>query len=154
LATVGIVVAMGGKKDGGTQTAGASNEPGSASGSIAAVVTPTPTPAPPVVQDAAQPAAPADAASVAVAPADAATETPQKDAPAGKTGEKRKGRLVVRAFPVLTVYVDNKKIHDTPVDMNLPVGKHKLRLVNAEVGKDESVNVTIEENKTETIERK
>ena len=63
------------------------------------------------------------------------------------------GRLVVRAFPVLTVYVDNKKVHDTPVDMKLPVGKHKLRLVNSEVGKNETLTVTIEENKTATIDR-
>jgi serine/threonine-protein kinase len=98
-------------------------------------------------------AAPADAAAVAQAPADAAPETPKKDASAGQSGEKRTGRLVVRAFPVLTVYVGNKKIHDTPVDMKLPVGKHKLRLVNTEVGKDETVTVFIEDNKTATIER-
>lgn len=78
---------------------------------------------------------------------------PKKDAPAGRPSEKRMGRLVVRAFPVLTVYVDNKKIHDTPVDMKLPVGKHKLRLVNTEVGKNETLTVTIEENKTAIIER-
>ena len=53
----------------------------------------------------------------------------------------------------MTVYVDNKKIHDTPVDMKLPVGKHKVRLVNTEIGKNETVPVTIEENKTATIER-
>ncbi|HEX5059285.1 MAG TPA: serine/threonine-protein kinase [Kofleriaceae bacterium] len=102
-----------------------------------------------VVNDAALP----DAEVVAVAPADAGTETPKKDANVTKPGEKRVGRLVVKAFPVVTVYVDNKKVHDTPVDMNLPVGKHKLRLVNAEVGKDETVSVTIEANKTATIER-
>ena len=145
LITFGIIVAAGKKDD-----KVAANEPGSASGSVAAAPPPPP---PPVVHDAAQPTPAADAESVAVAPADAATEPPQKDAPTGKVGEKRKGKLVVRAFPVLTVYVDNKKIHDTPVDMNLPVGKHKLRLINAEVAKDETVYVTIEENKTATIER-
>ena len=106
-------------------------------------------PAVELVNDAALP----DAGVVAAAPVDAATEPPKKDASEGKQSEKRNGRLVVRAFPVLTVYVDNKKIHDTPVDMKLSVGKHKLRLVNPEVGKDETVTVTIEENKTATIER-
>lgn len=109
--------------------------------------------------DAAVIAAAADAASVetvtdaAVAADSPAQDGPQKDAPAGHPGEKRMGRLVVRAFPILTVYVDNKKVHDTPVDMKLRVGKHKLRLVNTEVGTNETLGVTIEENKTVTIER-
>jgi hypothetical protein len=59
---------------------------------------------------------------------------------------------VVKAFPVLTVFVDNKKIHDTPVDMPLTVGKHKLRLVNSE-GRNEALTVTIEENKPTIIDR-
>jgi serine/threonine-protein kinase len=103
-----------------------------------------------VVPDAAQ----ADATVVGEAPADAVTETPKKDASAGERSEKRTGRLVVEAFPVVTVYVDNKKIHDTPVDMKLPVGKHKLRMVNTEIGKDETVTVLIEDKKTALIERK
>jgi serine/threonine protein kinase len=149
LITFGIIAAVG-KKDREGSSAGSGSEtvatPGSASGSSV-------TPAVAVVNDAALPSAPADAQVVAVVPADAATESPQKDASAVKSSEKRVGRLVVRAFPILTVYVDNKKIHDTPVDMKLPAGRHKLRLVNAEVGKDESVTVTIEDNKTVTIER-
>jgi hypothetical protein len=51
------------------------------------------------------------------------------------------------------VYVDNHKVHDTPVDMSLSVGKHKLRLVNAENGKDENVPVTIDAKKPTIIER-
>jgi len=98
-------------------------------------------------QDAAVPEA------VQVVPDAGSPEPPKKDAPTSHSGEKRQGRLVVRAFPVLTVYVDNKKIHDTPVDMKLAVGRHKLRLVNPEVGKNEVVTVTIEENKTATIDR-
>jgi serine/threonine protein kinase len=94
-----------------------------------------------------------DAAQVVHDAGTPTAESPKKDAPSGHSGEKRTGRLVVRAFPILTVYVDNKKIHDTPVDMKLPVGRHKLRLVNTEVGKNESLTVTIEDNKTTTIER-
>jgi hypothetical protein len=103
-----------------------------------------------IVNDAARP----DAALLATAPVDAPpADPPKKDASVVRSSEKRTGRLVVRAFPVLTVYVDNRKIHDTPVDMKLPAGKHKLRLVNAEVGTDETLSVTIEENKATTIER-
>ncbi|NVB82675.1 MAG: serine/threonine protein kinase [Kofleriaceae bacterium] len=114
------------------------------------------TPPPPVPPD----AAPADSA-IAVVPAppvdagvpepDAKVEIPTESAHA--RDRKKQGRLVVRAFPVMTVYVDGKKVRDTPVDMKLPVGKHKLRLVNAEVGKDEALVVTIDENKSTTIER-
>ncbi len=104
--------------------------------------------------DAAPEAPPVDAppAELAQSVPDA-TPPPKKDARSTHASEKRMGRLVVRAFPVLTVYVDNKKIHDTPVDMKLPVGKHRLRLVNSEVGKNETLTVTIEEHKTATIDR-
>jgi serine/threonine protein kinase len=149
LITFGIIAAVG-NKDREPTSPGSGSEtlatPGSASGSSV-------TPAVAVVNDAALPSVTPDAAVVAVVPVDAGTESPQKDASVVKSSEKRMGRLVVRAFPILTVFVDNKKIHDTPVDMKLPVGKHKLRLVNAEVGKDEAVTVTIEDNKTATIER-
>jgi hypothetical protein len=128
----------------GSQDAGSASVATADAGSAASN-----TPPPPVVNDAALP----DAAQVVEVPVDAGAEPPKKDASAPHSSEKRMGKLVVRAFPVLTVYVDNKKIHDTPVDMALPAGKHRLRLVNPEVGKDESLSVTIEPNKTATIDR-
>ncbi len=149
LITFGIIAAIG-KKDRGSPTEGSQSEiAATADAASGSAVTPSAA----VVNDAALP----DAESVAVVPADAASqdanEPREKDASGPKSSEKRMGRLVVRAFPILTVYVDNKKIHDTPVDMKLPVGKHKLRLVNPEVGKDEALTITIEENKTRSIER-
>jgi hypothetical protein len=132
---------------------------GTASPADAALVTAS-TDAASAPADAAQAAIVADAGTAVTAVTDAAvandaagSDSPQKDARAAHPSEKRMGRLVVRAFPILTVYVDNRKIHDTPVDMKLQVGKHRLRLVNAEVGKNETLTVTIEENKTATIER-
>lgn len=116
-----------------------------------------------VVPDAAVPVAPpppipVDAALEAPVPVDSAPPEPiQKDATSTQTShagsEKRTGRLVVRAFPVLTVYVDNRKIRDTPVDKMLPVGRHKLKLVNPETGKTEQLTITIEETKPTTIDR-
>ena len=38
----------------------------------------------------------------------------------------------------MTVYIDKKKLHDTPLQIDLAVGKHVVRLVNAEQGKDET----------------
>jgi len=103
-------------------------------------------------------------AGLQVAAADAAVEvaaaTPdagQKDATSTQTTQagkdKRTGRLIVHAFPVQTVWVDDRKVHDTPVDMKLAVGRHKLKLVNSESGKTETVSVTIDESKPTTIER-
>jgi serine/threonine-protein kinase len=84
----------------------------------------------------------------------AVPEAAKKDATVAKPGEKRVGRLKVTAYPVLTVYIDNAKLgHDTPFELNLPVGKHRLRLVNTELGKDETTTVTIEENKQTLIDR-
>src|SRR6185312_146562 len=94
----------------------------------------------------APPPPPADAAVVI----DAA-EPAKKDAPVAvpsHAGAEKKGHLSVVAFPVMTVYIDKKRIHDTPVEIDLPAGKHQVRLVNAEQGKDEMVPVTIEADHT------
>ncbi len=113
-------------------------------------------PPPPVVDAAVT--APVDAAGpdapmmTTAPPVDAGVADAKKDAIAVRPGEKRMGRLVVKTFPIVTVYVDNRKISDTPVDMPLTVGKHKLQLVNSE-GNNESLTVTIEPNKTTKIER-
>ena len=142
LVTVGIVAVVG-KKDGASTNA--------ASGADASTVAVNEPPPPPPA-DAALPDSPPVIA--VTPPIDAGVpDAPKKGASSAQASEKRMGRLVVRAFPVLTVYVDNKKIHDTPVDMKLSVGKHKLRLVNTEVGKDETQTIVIEENKTTTIDR-
>jgi serine/threonine protein kinase len=86
-------------------------------------------------------------------PPDAGAPEAKKDATGHRPSEKRMGRLKVTAYPIVTVYVDNAKVHDTPVDMKLPVGKHKLRLVNSDNGIDETRTVTIDENKPTIIER-
>ena len=142
VAVVGTIVTIAVATSSGKGGAGG----GSAGSSVVAA-------APPVVVDAA-PAAPPDAAPPPDAPGPADAATPQKDATVPKAGEKRMGRLIVTAFPVLTVFVDNKKIHDTPVDMQLPIGKHKVRLVNIDGDRNETLTVTIDERKPTTIDRK
>jgi hypothetical protein len=96
--------------------------------------------------------APADASV-----ADAAVSAVKKDAssiPAAHPGtEKRLGQLVVKAFPVLTVYVDKKPYGESPVTVPLPIGKHVVRLVNTEIHHDESFTITITDNQTTTIDR-
>jgi serine/threonine-protein kinase len=135
---------------GGDKQAAAPTPAGSGSAVVAAGgPAPEPPPAPP-------PAVPLDAGPLdaPAPPPDAAIpEAAKKDATVARPSEKRMGRLKVTAYPILTVYVDNAKIHDTPVELSLTVGKHKLRLKNDELGKDETTTVTIEENKQTLIDR-
>jgi serine/threonine-protein kinase len=131
----------------GKQSTGAKT-PIIAQGSAAAAAVPTDAAVP---VDAPAVDAPIDA--VAAAPIDARTGDAKKDATVARPSEKKgMGRLVVKAFPVLTVFVDSRRVRDTPIDIQLPAGKHKLRLVNSE-GKSEVLTVTIEENKPTVIEK-
>ena len=66
---------------------------------------------------------------------------------------QRYGRLVVRAYPILTVYFDAKKLGDTPINIREPTGKHVVRLVNVDNGHDEKVSVQITDGQTTTVER-
>ncbi len=138
-ATFAIVSAVGGK---GKPALDAFHE---------APVPPPPQPAAAVPVDAqAQPVA-IDAAPV---PIDAAPpDAPEKQAASHAPAVEKKGRLVVSAMPVLTVYVDKKRIHDTPVDIPLTVGRHQVRMVNADVNHDETITVTITDGKTTTVDR-
>jgi serine/threonine-protein kinase len=149
LAVIVAVAVLAAKSGGGTGTAAAGS--GSAMAGAPA--------AGPVVDAAVASSVPdaAVAADAAVEVAAAAPDAGQKDATSLQTTQagkdKRTGRLIVHAFPVQTVWVDDRKVHDTPVDMKLAVGRHKLKLVNSETGKTETVSVTIDESKPTTIER-
>ncbi|HSN28203.1 MAG TPA: serine/threonine-protein kinase [Kofleriaceae bacterium] len=145
-----IAVAKGGKN---TQAGAGSAEGSGGSAQQVAVAPPPPAPDAAVPVDAAPPPPPPPDAAL---PVDAAAEPAKKDAPiamASHAGPEKKGHLSVVAFPVMTVYIDKKRIHDTPVEIDLPAGKHQVRLVNAEQGKDENVPVMIEPGTTKTIDR-
>ncbi|CAN5885810.1 hypothetical protein BH11MYX2_BH11MYX2_07360 [soil metagenome] len=117
----------------------------SASSSDAAISAPLPDASSAPLSDAAPPAP----NIVTRPPADAHDLTTERTPPRVSA----KGRLRVQAFPALTVYVDGRRLHDTPVDQQLAPGKHMLRLVNSEIGKDERVPVVIKENATTLITR-
>lgn len=54
------------------------------------------------------------------------------------------GHLELRIRPYATVYLDDKKLGDTPLPtQTIPVGKHKVRLVNAALAKDIDLVVVI-----------
>jgi serine/threonine-protein kinase len=111
------------------------------------------TPQTPVQIDAAPP--PEPDAPVAPPPVDAGpSPDAQKDVPTARPQEsKRYGTLSVTAWPTLTVYVDSKRLGDTPNSFKVAVGKHQLRLRNSETGYDEKLSVTITENHTTKIDR-
>ena len=89
------------------------------------------------------------------APTDGAIDAPADAAPAKKSatmapamhpGTQKLGHLHVEGFPILTVYVDKQKLGDMPIDSDLPVGTHVLRLTT--VG-DDHVEHTVQ---TRTIQ--
>ena len=61
---------------------------------------------------------------------------------------KATGRLFLNAIPWAKVYRGRKFLGDTPIeDLRLPIGKHKLRLVNDELKVTKNVHVVIRKNK-------
>jgi len=54
------------------------------------------------------------------------------------------GHLELRIRPYATIFLDDKKLGDTPLPpITVSVGKHKLRLVNPAFGKDVELNIVI-----------
>jgi serine/threonine-protein kinase len=89
--------------------------------------------------------------AVAIAEVDAGTEETPVDAGVAvaaveppKPVAPKNGKLEFRIRPYATIYLDDRKLGDTPLPaMSVPVGKHKIRLVNASLGKDVELNVVI-----------
>lgn len=63
------------------------------------------------------------------------------------------GELVVLVKPWATLWLDGTPVGETPYRVSLPAGRHSLRLVNEERGKNEWVTVTVMPGKATTIER-
>ena len=56
----------------------------------------------------------------------------------------KNGKLELRIRPYATVYLDERLLGDTPLPaISVPVGKHKLRLVNPAFGKDVELHIVI-----------
>jgi serine/threonine protein kinase len=77
-------------------------------------------------------------------PAEKQAQRPSSDGPA-----KRSGKLTLQTTPWTEVFLGSKRLGESPLlEIPLPVGKHTLRLVNAEAGVKTSVEVEIVANKT------
>lgn len=89
------------------------------------------------VADAGPAEAPVDAGALVEAPVVDAGAPPVEAAP-------RPARLELRIRPYATVYLDGKKLGDTPLKTQVvPAGKHTLRLVNETLGKDVEVELSL-----------
>lgn len=75
---------------------------------------------------------------------DAGVEEEVIDAGPVKPVAAKTGKLELRIRPYATIYLDDRKLGDTPLPpISVPVGKHKLRLVNPAFGKDVELNIVI-----------
>ncbi len=102
----------------------------------------------PPVADASAPRSPTPDATV---PIDAGVSGARPPAP--PPVRQAPGVLVVLVKPYATVHLDGKVAGDTPFRMSIPAGRHSLRLVNEERGKNESLTVTVMPGQTMTIQR-
>jgi len=72
-----------------------------------------------------------------------------------RAGEPAKpGRLVVRVNPWAHVFVDGRAAGSTPVTRELSPGKHRVKLQNEDLGKNETVVVTIAPGRELLVERR
>ena len=65
----------------------------------------------------------------------------------------RTGELAIIVKPWAVIWLNGKRSGQTPFRTAVPVGKYRVRLVNDDVGKDETTTITVEPDKTATIER-
>jgi eukaryotic-like serine/threonine-protein kinase len=125
--------------------------------------TPSPVPEPPkalVVAPAPGPESPAaavapDAGLVAALPPplDQAPQPPPALAPADPRAVRRgrPGTLTLQCEPYVQVFEGKKALGETPlVDVPLPAGRHRLRLLNRDANVDTVIDVTIVEGKSTT----
>ncbi|MFP2910244.1 PEGA domain-containing protein, partial [Pyxidicoccus sp. 3LFB2] len=76
-------------------------------------------------------------APVALSATEKKPPTPARPRPAVRSAPVAKGTLAFRIRPYAVVSLDGKVIGQTPLEaVEVPVGRHTLRLVNKELGKD------------------
>ncbi len=122
---------------------------------VVAAPAPTPLPTPSAATSAPMVPAPAPAPPKA-AHRRPSLEHPVKAASAPAAAEKPAGhgRLTFDTVPWTEVYLDGRKLGVTPlVELQLPSGKHSLRLVNSEKQIDRGYDINIANDETLTVPR-
>jgi serine/threonine-protein kinase len=81
------------------------------------------------------------AGSTAAAPSPAATSA------------AKKGELAIIVKPWAMIWLNGKSLGQTPFREPIPAGRYRLRIANDDVGKDETTTVTVNPDKTTTVQR-
>jgi serine/threonine protein kinase len=64
------------------------------------------------------------------------------------------GELAIFVHPYAEIWIDGQPQHQTPFrEKHFPAGKHKLRLFNEDLNKDETTMISVPPDQTTTIER-
>jgi serine/threonine-protein kinase len=100
--------------------------------------------------------APASSAPMPTTTATAATapETASRAPAPAAASPKGIGELAIIVRPWASITLNGKDGGMTPFRQNVPAGRYRIRLFNEDIGKSDIVLVTVEPNKTTTVERK
>jgi len=89
-----------------------------------------------------------DAAPPPPSPPDAAPASVDAASTPSPTPRRKPGRLKINLIPWATVTLGRKALGKTPVDLEVPPGRHKLILSNPDLGKRATRTIVIEPGKT------
>jgi serine/threonine protein kinase len=101
-----------------------------------------------------EPAASGEPRRLVLRPSDAAMPRPphrertERPAPAGRTGE-----LAIIVRPWAMIWLNGKPSGQTPFRAAVPAGRYRIRLANDDTGHDEVTTVTVEADRSATVER-
>jgi hypothetical protein len=94
------------------------------------------------------------ASNSAAAPAPSAAPEAGSRSPAPAASPKELGELAIIVRPWASITLNGKDGGVTPFRENVPAGRYRIRIYNDDIGRSDTVTVTVEPNKTTTVERK
>ena len=101
-------------------------------------------------------AAPIDAADAVAPPGTRPAKPPSNRPKPNETTAPTKqdrGELAIYVNPWALIWLDGKPLGQTPLNQKVAAGRHRLRIANEDLGKDESLTVTITADQKFTIQR-
>jgi eukaryotic-like serine/threonine-protein kinase len=73
--------------------------------------------------------------------------------PAAVAARREPGQLVISVKPWALIFLNGKPAGQTPFNEKLPAGRYRIRITNAELGKDETIAVTVSPDAPATLQR-
>jgi serine/threonine-protein kinase len=143
-----------------TTDAPASAEPARPATPLAEAASHATAPSPPRAAFTALPPTPPDrpGASPAAAPRPGPPPRPASTgsaaaAPPASSPAVRRGELAIIVKPWALIWLNGKSLGQTPFREAIPAGRYRLRIANDDVGKDETTLVTVNPDRTTTVQR-